>query len=541
MELTLVRKGAPPAARPEPPAASPYGSLPRRRPGPETEPAASAEGDSGSSCPCPIAGTCRCRTGIATVRGATIRTSAATGGIRINQNKLKGDYPVFGKRTFFNFTGVSDTLLEGRNLPVAERRQHRAAAAASSSSAAAASTCRSRRSRTSFDLFRGDTVFRPDRLARPLRAGLQRATSSTCRSTTASTPTCAARTRASITTSACRSSSSRRSSSTSAITTTSCRSAPASRSSRRTSAASWRCSKRPASACSARCESSRIEYNAAVFDMLEKDTNSGFNEMNRRHQQIYIANVYVQDFLTPGYTAVVQLPRQRRSRRAALRHERVPGAAGADRRHRHQRGRRPYYLGEVGQRPPRPLEREPRVLPGARPREQQPDRRAAASTSTRRWARWSCRSTRTGCGSRGPRSSPRATAIRPTTRGTASTRSSTSRSFAGGPFSLWNRQGLRLAQTGTGLKSPVSLLPTLRTNKDEGQPNFVNPGIFILNARGRRRADAEAARLRHHQLRPLPEDRADGSAALPGEGRGRTSASTSAAAPATARRSATTS
>ena len=34
-----------------------------------------------------------------------------------NQNKLKGDYPVFGKRTFFNFTGVSDSLLEGRNLP----------------------------------------------------------------------------------------------------------------------------------------------------------------------------------------------------------------------------------------------------------------------------------------------------------------------------------------------------------------------------------------------------------------------------------------
>jgi hypothetical protein len=53
--------------------------------------------------------------------------------------------------------------------------------------------------------------------------------------------------------------------------------------------------------------------------------------------------------------------------------------------------------------------------------------------------------------------------------------------FAGGPFSLWSRQGLRLPQTGTGLKSPVSLLPSLRTNKDEGQPNFVNPGVFVLN------------------------------------------------------------
>ena len=35
-----------------------------------------------------------------------------------NQNVLKGDYPVLGKRTFFTFTGVSDSLLEGRNLPV---------------------------------------------------------------------------------------------------------------------------------------------------------------------------------------------------------------------------------------------------------------------------------------------------------------------------------------------------------------------------------------------------------------------------------------
>lgn len=49
-------------------------------------------------------------------------------------------------------------------------------------------------------------------------------------------------------------------------------------------------------------KSSRIEYNVAAFDTLEKDTNSGFNELHRRHQQVYIANVYIQDFLKPGYT-----------------------------------------------------------------------------------------------------------------------------------------------------------------------------------------------------------------------------------------------
>src|SRR5262249_24270372 len=43
--------------------------------------------------------------------------------------------------------------------------------------------------------------------------------------------------------------------------------------------------------------SSRVEYNAALFDFLEKDTNSGFNELNRRREQMVVANVYVQDFL----------------------------------------------------------------------------------------------------------------------------------------------------------------------------------------------------------------------------------------------------
>jgi len=55
-------------------------------------------------------------------------------------------------------------------------------------------------------------------------------------------------------------------------------------------------------------------------------------------------------------------------------------------------------------------------------------------------------------------------------------------SFAGGIFSFWNREGLRLTGTGIALTSPDSLLPSLRTDKTEGQANFVNPGIFVLNA-----------------------------------------------------------
>jgi len=51
--------------------------------------------------------------------------------------------------------------------------------------------------------------------------------------------------------------------------------------------------------------------------------------------------------------------------------------------------------------------------------------------------------------------------------------------FAGGPFSFWVRSGIALTQTAVLLKAPGSLLPDLRSNKFEGQANFVNPGIMI--------------------------------------------------------------
>jgi hypothetical protein len=49
----------------------------------------------------------------------------------------------------------------------------------------------------------------------------------------------------------------------------------------------------------------------------------------------------------------------------------------------------------------------------------------------------------------------------------------------GGPFSYWTRQGLNLASTTVFLKQRGSLIPNLRSAKFEGQSNFVNPGIMI--------------------------------------------------------------
>src|SRR5208283_2111395 len=49
-------------------------------------------------------------------------------------------------------------------------------------------------------------------------------------------------------------------------------------------------------------KSNRISYNLAWFYFLEKNTNSGLNTFERRHQQVYIGNVYIQDFFAKGYT-----------------------------------------------------------------------------------------------------------------------------------------------------------------------------------------------------------------------------------------------
>ncbi|MCZ7648708.1 MAG: hypothetical protein M5U26_26200 [Planctomycetota bacterium] len=53
--------------------------------------------------------------------------------------------------------------------------------------------------------------------------------------------------------------------------------------------------------------------------------------------------------------------------------------------------------------------------------------------------------------------------------------------FAGGQFSYWVRQGFGAGNTFTLLKSRNSLLPNLSPGKEEGQANFVNPGVHLFN------------------------------------------------------------
>src|SRR6185295_13108784 len=54
--------------------------------------------------------------------------------------------------------------------------------------------------------------------------------------------------------------------------------------------------------------------------------------------------------------------------------------------------------------------------------------------------------------------------------------------FAGSDISFWNRQSIRLTGTGLALNQRFSLHPGLRSSKEEGQANFVNPGLYLVNA-----------------------------------------------------------
>src|SRR5262249_58391445 len=51
--------------------------------------------------------------------------------------------------------------------------------------------------------------------------------------------------------------------------------------------------------------------------------------------------------------------------------------------------------------------------------------------------------------------------------------------FAGGDFSFWQRQAIRLF--GVNVTNRGSLLPNLRSSKTQGQSNFVNPGLHLAN------------------------------------------------------------
>lgn len=235
--------------------------------------------------------------------------------------------------------------------------------------------------------------------------------------------------------------------------------------------------------------SDRIEYNAAYFQFLEKNTNSGLNTFEQRHQQVVLGNVYLQDFFFPGYTAefvaawnkddpslhyddngflvrpapIGNVIDQNPGAGPILHGIRVGYFGWLGNGHIHRVNLTHAFYQAIGEDTFNPIAGR-RVTINAQ--------MAAAEVSyDKDWMRF------------------RISAFY--TSGDANPRDGRARgfdsivdlpNFAGGLFSFWNREGIRLLGSGVLLTTPGSLIPSLRASKEEGQANFVNPGIFLVNA-----------------------------------------------------------
>ncbi|MGC1969028.1 MAG: carboxypeptidase-like regulatory domain-containing protein [Candidatus Acidiferrales bacterium] len=232
-------------------------------------------------------------------------------------------------------------------------------------------------------------------------------------------------------------------------------------------------------------DSNRWQYNVAYFNFLEKNTNSGLNSMALRNQQVIIANAYRQDFLFQGYTAQVSVHYNKDDAtihyddNGSLVRPAPIGAvfsSGMIRPHSVHAA----YVGWTGDGHIGPVNLTHAFYQAfgndsfnaiaGKPVTINAQLAALELSHDTDWFRIKG-SVFYASGSANPASSR--------ARGFDSIDDFPE--FAGGIFSLWNRESIRLTGSGVALNPGDSLLPDLRSNKDEGQANFVNPGILLTN------------------------------------------------------------
>lgn len=225
----------------------------------------------------------------------------------------------------------------------------------------------------------------------------------------------------------------------------------------------------------------RNQWNAAYFDQLEKETNSELNLLERRNQRVFIANFYRQDFLTPGYTISPSVHANFDDGEEfffdANGFLARPSPIGLIAPHKVHA----YYAGLGGDGHWGRLNVTHQFYQAfgtddfngvsGQPLDINAQFGAVELSIDKDWWR------------------PRIGFV--FASGDADPDDDQAKGFdaisdnpniAGGPFSFWQRQGLRLPQTGVGLDGRSSVLPALRSSKSEGQANFVNPGVLMVNA-----------------------------------------------------------
>jgi hypothetical protein len=228
----------------------------------------------------------------------------------------------------------------------------------------------------------------------------------------------------------------------------------------------------------------RWQYNVAYFDLLEKETNSELNinagltdSEERRGQKVFIANLFRQDFLTKGYTlqgsfhlsndegrvhydengflvrpAPVGVPREHAVR------SRYVGLAGDGHIGRLNLSHAAYYAFGTD---------ELNVVSGGEA-EIRGKLVALEASIDKDWLRFKA-SAFWASGDSDPLDE----------KGSGFDAIYDNSNFAGGPFSFWSRSAIGLLQTKVSLKPPLTLIPSLRSSKFEGQANFVNPGLQL--------------------------------------------------------------
>ncbi|PWT92302.1 MAG: hypothetical protein C5B54_03720 [Acidobacteria bacterium] len=223
----------------------------------------------------------------------------------------------------------------------------------------------------------------------------------------------------------------------------------------------------------------RYQYNVAGFYQLEKDTNSDLNTRDFRDQVVVVANWFRQDTFKPGYTMELSYhynydkPSTHYDENAFLVR---PAPIGDVAEH----AIRAHYIGWAGDGHLGILNIDHAFYQvfgtdsfnplAGRPIDLNAQLAVAELSIDKDWKRYRA-SVFWASGDKDPLDD----------KGKGFDAILDQPAFAGGQFSFWNNEGIRLIGTGVGLVQPGSLLPTLRSSKTEGQANFVNPGVLILN------------------------------------------------------------
>ena len=223
----------------------------------------------------------------------------------------------------------------------------------------------------------------------------------------------------------------------------------------------------------------RDQFNLLLVDQTEKETNSTLNRFADRHQNTFIVNYYRQDFIWPGYTA--QLSYLYNRDLASTEFDRNdflvrPDPVGVFTPHEV----RAHYLGwsgdghinrfnishsfywVLGKDELNPIAGEPQNINA--------QMFALELSYDRDWMRFRASYFYASGDSNVSFGNREATGFDTILDNP---------NFAGGQFSYWNRQQIRLF--GVNLVQRLSLVPNLRSSKFQGQSNFVNPGLQLIN------------------------------------------------------------